>query len=130
MDHGWYHFWWLIFPVLAMVLALAAMAFRYRRHKDTVELLRTYAAQGKDPPAELIKALHSHNGRPRGPDRDWQRAILFGGLTVAFGVMAYSRADMHGPHDGIVFVAIVFGALTLGAIVSAVLQQRRRHDHE
>ena len=126
-EHAWMHLWWLIFPVMAMVFGLLAMWLRYQRQKHTIELLRTYAAQGKEPPAEIAKILQS-NGHPRGPYREWQRAIFFGGLTLAFGFMAYSRSGGHG-HDGIIFVAIVFAALTLSALFAAMMQQRE-HDRK
>ena len=49
-------FWWLIFPLMFFAMGALSMWFRYKRHKDTLDLMKTYAAQGKDP-AEIARIL-------------------------------------------------------------------------
>jgi len=63
MEHFFYSFWWLVFPLAFFVSGAWDSWLRYRRHKDRLDLLRVYTAQGKDPPPELIRALGSELDR-------------------------------------------------------------------
>jgi hypothetical protein len=122
-DHP-FPFWWLIFPLIGFAFAFWAIWLSHQRQKSAIELLRTYASQGKDPPAELVKLLHNGDGWDR-PYRDWQNAVLFGGLAVAFGVMAYLQPGMR-QSIGLTVAAIVLAALSANSLVAALLQ--RKHD--
>ncbi len=58
------HWWWLIIPLAAFTIPLAGIAassistwLHYRQRREALELIRTYAAQGKDPPPEVLAAL-------------------------------------------------------------------------
>ncbi len=55
-------FWWLMFPVMGMVYGLVGMLQQNRRQNRAIDLLRTYAEQGKEPPPELLKALSQQGG--------------------------------------------------------------------
>jgi hypothetical protein len=125
MNIYWVHFWWLIFPLIGLGFGFSAMWMRYQREKATVELLRTYASQGKEPPAELVKVLQDHH--PRGPYRDLRRAVFFGVLAAAFGVMAYLHYGAR-PSQGLIFGAVVLGALAVNSAVAALLL--RKHDQK
>jgi hypothetical protein len=81
MNSYWVHFWWLIFPLIGFAFCFSTTWMRYQRQKATVELLRSYASQGKEPPTELVKVLQDDH--PRGPYRDWRRAVFLGTLAVA-----------------------------------------------
>ncbi len=76
-------FWWLIFPVMFFATGALQMWLRYKRHKDTLDLMKIYAAQGKDP-AEIARILgvnaQAQPGAPpfaggpsgaTGPAADW-----------------------------------------------------------
>ena len=56
MEEFFWAFWWLIFPLAGFGFAAAGMWMNHRRHRDMMDLMKTYAAQGKDP-AEVAKAL-------------------------------------------------------------------------
>ena len=58
-----FSFWWLIFPVGGMLMGLFAMIGHYSHRKDTLRILKSYADQGKDPPAALLEALKSDEER-------------------------------------------------------------------
>jgi hypothetical protein len=88
MHDYWFQFWWLIFPLIGFAFAFWAIWVSHQRQKAVIDLLRTYASQGKDPPPELVKALHNGGDLHR-PYRDRQYSVLFGVLAVAFGIMAY-----------------------------------------
>jgi hypothetical protein len=119
-----FQFWWLIFPLIGFALAFWTIWLSHQRQKAAIDLLRTYASQGKDPPHELLKALH--NGDDWNPPyRDWQYAVLFGALGVAFGVMAYLHPGTR-EGTGLIVAATVMAALCVNSLVAALLQ--RKHD--
>jgi Flp pilus assembly protein TadB len=117
-------FWWLIFPLIGFGFAFWAIWLNHQRQKAAIDLLRTYASQGKDPPPELVKALHSGDDWNR-PYRDWQNAVLFGALAVVFGVMAYLHPGTR-QSAGLIVAAVVMAALFVNSLVAALLQ--RKHD--
>jgi len=125
MNIYWVHFWWLIFPLIGLGFGFSSMWMRYQREKATVELLRTYASQGKEPPAELVKVLQVHH--PRGPYRYWRRAVFFGALAAAFAAMAYWHYGARS-NQGLILGAVVLGALAVSSAVSALLL--RKHDQQ
>jgi hypothetical protein len=58
------HYWWVIIPLAAFTIPLAGIAYSsvttwllFRHRREAMDLLRTYAQQGKDPPPELLAAL-------------------------------------------------------------------------
>ena len=124
MHDSWFRLWWLIFPLIGFAFAFWATWISHQRQKAVIDLLRTYASQGKDPPADLVKALHNGDEQHR-PQRHWQNAVLFGALSAALGVMAYFEPGMR-PRIGLVVAAIVLAALTVNALVTAFL--KRKHD--
>jgi Flp pilus assembly protein TadB len=117
-------FWWLIFPLLGFGFAFWAIWLNHQRQKAAIDLLRTYASQGKDPPPELIKALQSGDDWNL-PYRDWQNAVLFGALAAVFGVLAYLHPGTR-QSDGLIVAAVVMAALFVNSLVAALLQ--RKHD--
>jgi hypothetical protein len=52
-----FSFWWLIFPIMGF----ASYGFRiwaaHRQSQQAMEILKTYAAQGKEPPPEVMAAV-------------------------------------------------------------------------
>jgi hypothetical protein len=96
----------------------------HQRQKAAIDLLRTYASQGKDPPPELVKALHSGDDWNR-PYRDWQNAVLFGALAMVFGVMAYLHLGTR-QSTGLIVAAVVMAALFVNSLIATLLQ--RKHD--
>lgn len=124
MDHGahWFPLFGLAIPLAAMGIAAFAMWLRYRRDVATLELLRTYAAQGKEPPAEIANIVR--NGRYRyGRYRDWRTAILCGCLAAAFAGLSYF-SEAPRPHHGFVVAAVVLGAVALGSVLSSFVRPR------
>ena len=58
-----FSFWWLIFPIGGMLMGLVGMIGHYNHRKDALRILKSYADQGKDPPAALLEALRSDEDR-------------------------------------------------------------------
>ena len=43
-------YWWIIFPIFGMGMGLFGMVDSSRRTRQMMDLMKTYAEQGKDPP--------------------------------------------------------------------------------
>jgi Flp pilus assembly protein TadB len=126
-------------------VALAAMLFGLVAHlgrlwagqartKAIAEALREAMARGTTPPPELLDALkseterwrhHHHHGHRDGGHHHNSaphRALLFGALTLAFGVLHFvseTRAEAFG------VIAIVFGFMTAAFIIEMLYLKRR-----
>lgn len=66
MSWWFWSFWWLIFPIMGFAFGAFRMWMNYRQHKDAMELIKTYAAQGKDP-AEIATLLGMSASGPPPP---------------------------------------------------------------
>ncbi|MFZ2031307.1 MAG: hypothetical protein WAU68_13425 [Vitreimonas sp.] len=119
-------FWWLIFPIMGMLCGLVAMLQQNNRQNRAMDLLRTYAEQGKEPPQELLKAL-SQDGEPpamMGVRQDrvsgaWWTFFVFIALTGGFGVGASSFDN--DAHSAFMVITVVMGILAFGALIMALM---------
>lgn len=48
-------FWWLMFPIFGMVMALTGTFTSERRTRNVIDLIKTYTDRGQEPPPELLK---------------------------------------------------------------------------
>lgn len=103
-------YWWLIFPIFGMGMGLVGMLGHFRHRSETLKLIKTYADQGKEPPAALLDALrsdedraYSYRGRRRYRGGHWSQFVVFSALSVAFGYFGY-----YG-EGGQVFIALSLG---------------------
>src|SRR5690242_3486781 len=107
--HFWWFPWWMIFPLMWFAFGMFGMWMSHIRHRDMMRMIETYAAQGKEPPAELVAALSRPRSRSEwraerdawrgdywerrydryGPFRTTWRAVIFLSLAFGFGFMAY-----------------------------------------
>jgi len=138
MDHDFYNlftrFWWLVFPLFWMGTVIAAQWSRHKRANRALDIIKTYADQGKDPPPELLKSLQSRRGDYSGWDRDWrggwryaperllQRTFLFGALAIAFGILAFGDGGHRG--FGLLIPFVIFVALALSSGLSLLMSRR------
>jgi len=118
----------LIFGLAGMAFGFTAMCFglwrRHRREIGALDILRTYAAQGKEAPAEVTTLLQTVLHRNRRA-KYWRMAILFACLTLAFSDIAWLGVGIR-PNHAFVIPTLILGALTAWSILSALLQPR--HD--
>ena len=146
MDPFFWSYWWLIFPIMGFGFGAFGMWMGYRMHRDRMELMKTYAAQGKDP-AEIAKIIGGPGMGPGpgmdpywggypgrywgrgwgggywgrwGPYREWRRFIVFTCLAVGFGV-ASQYSDLPGTEHAFTLVAIIMGVLAIGSFCFAIL---------
>jgi len=138
MDHDFYwlfsRFWWLIFPLFWMGVMVMAHWSRHNRANRALDIVKSYADQGKDPPPDLMKNLQGDVGGWCGrggwrysPQRYLHRAILFGCLTLAFGAITFWHGDEAFEHhhgSGYLIATIVFAALTLSNALSLMFMSR------
>ena len=73
----WESHWWLLLIVAWMAMWLVGILLRpltdymrYRERRELMDTVKTYAAQGKEPPAEVLDALN--RGRRRNRQRLYQ----------------------------------------------------------
>jgi hypothetical protein len=135
-------YWWLLFPLGWFIASGFQGWLNYRRHRDRLDMIKAYAAQGKEPPAELLASLNRVDDDDDDDDdrRDrrqrrryyrrrwrhpggWYPVVLFGVLAVGFGYAAW--ADIYGAGEAFVIVAFVTGALCLASLVSTLTTPRR-----
>ena len=130
MEDLFRDYWWLIFPVLVMGMGGWDRYLAYRKHRDSIELLKAYAAQGKEPPPEVLRATSApledrdewsgRRCRPRGPFSDWRRVVIFSVLAGSFWFVHW-RFDDAGAGDAFEIVAIVMTALAVAFAAFALL---------
>ena len=142
MDHDFYwlfsRFWWLGFPLFWMVTAMAKLWSRHTRANRALDIVKSYADQGKEPPPELLKTLQYGRGpggcdgygrRWRSPEERLGRAFLFAALAFAFAFMAFwpqEDGNWHPHHAfGLVFVAAIMAALAISNLLSYIFQPRQ-----
>jgi hypothetical protein len=117
---------------------------RYRRHRDTLDLIKSYTDQGKDPPQALVDRVagklradeeaednedgwsdredRRHYRRLRRREGRWYQVVLFGVLAAGFGFAAVS--DMYSASGAFLIVAFVMAALCLASLVTLLTTRR------
>ena len=129
-------YWWLLFP-LAFFLAQGWSSFmRYKRTKAKIELLKTYAAAGKEPPSDLVASIDMDTDRD---DRhDWTSdgenegggggnaflVFLFAGLAGVFAYAGWSGL-IGDVREEFYFIAMILGVLAVAFMASAVFRRRK-----
>jgi hypothetical protein len=121
-----------------MVIAMARLWSRHSRANRALDIVKSYADQGKEPPVELLKSLQygpgpggcDWNGRRwRTPEERLGRAFLFAALACAFGFMAFwpqfSSAPYHHNPFGLVFMTAIFAAFAVSNLLSYMFQPRQ-----
>ncbi|PTS89401.1 MULTISPECIES: hypothetical protein [unclassified Caulobacter] len=134
MEDLFRSYWWLIFPLSWFVFGGFQSWLSYRANRDTLDLLKSYAASGREPPPELVARLNKRwneededsSGRvPRRYRRRYReehpvyRAVLFGALCAGFTYAAVT--DLYGAGEAFTIVAFVMGALGLASLVSLLV---------
>jgi hypothetical protein len=132
-EEFFWQFWWLIFPVSFMLLGAFRAWLDYRARREALDLIKTYVASGREPPAELLnrisRRLHRDDDyedeRPRyrrRRERGWYQVVLYGLLASGFAVAA--AMDMYSAGEAFVIVAFVMGALCAATLVQVILDQK------
>lgn len=129
-------YWWLVFPLAFFVAGGWSSFLRYRRSKAKIELLKTYAAAGKEPPADLVQSLDLDSKLDDGWDEmDTRHSANTGGGSNAFLVILfagfagvfYLETQMNWLGIGTVgyFIALIMGVLSAAFLASALFRGSR-----
>lgn len=142
MEDLFRSYWWLLFPLAWFIISGWQSWLNYRRHRDTLDIVRGYAQSGKDIPAGLLDKLNAPadydewTGEPRSTTREerryyrrrygiggWSRVVLFGSLAAGFGYA--STTDMYEAGPAFLIVTFVMGALCLSSLVGVLTWRRK-----
>jgi len=139
MEDLFRSYWWLLFPFGWFVAMGFQSLINYRRHRDTLDLLKRYADSGKEPPAELLRAINRQEdleaevwgadseSRRHRRDSSWPwpaNVVLFLGLGAAFWYASYE--DFYGAGEAFTIASIVMAVLAVSFAVSGIFSRRNR----
>lgn len=129
MEDLFRSYWWLLFPLAWFVFGGFTSLLNYRRQRDALKLIQTYAEKGQEPPAALLALIDKpidgsgmwdspsdNSGRPG--DGAWFSVVLFGVMAAGFAYASWS--DIYGAGEAFLIVSFVLGALCLASLVSAL----------
>lgn len=134
MENFLYQFWWLLFPIGFMLAGAFNSLLGYRRQRDALNLLKTYAERGQEPPEALLKVLQrpldedGWDGKSPGnrqPTNYWSLFGLFTALSAGFFGASY-LTNMDGDSGAFTVVSFVMGAVAIWALISALTCRRNR----
>lgn len=129
-------YWWLLFPLAFFVAQGWSSFMRYKRTKAKIELLKTYAAAGKEAPADLVASIDKDTERD---DRhDWTSdgenersgggnaflVFLFAGLAGVFAYAGWSGL-IGDVREEFYFIAMILGVLAIAFLASAIFRRRK-----
>jgi amino acid permease len=143
MEDMFRQFWWLIFPLGWFAFGAYQNWLSYRANRDTLDLIKTYAEAGREPPAELLAKLSKRwndGDEPSEVEEDervrrrrhrrhwrqhtWSRVALFGCLCAGFTYAAVT--DLYEAGPAFVIVSFVMAALAVAAAVSILVDRGPR----
>lgn len=89
-------FWWLIFPIMGF----AGYGFRiwaaHRQSQQAMEILKTYAAQGKEPPPEVMAAVTGMQQGAMNPNNPYNPNYGAGPYNNGYGPGPYGPGPWGG----------------------------------
>jgi len=122
-------YWWLIFPLGWGLVAMLQIWVRHRRAQATLDLLKRFIDQGKEPPAALLESILSQPGAARWtyqPLHFWLGALLLGAAAIGFAALTWLRAQQGDPDSAnALFIAILLGAGAAACAAFAMIVQAR-----
>lgn len=134
-EHLFRDYWWLMFPIFGMVMAVLGMQQSEQRSRQLVDLIRTYTDQGKEPPPELLKlAAKSLEGKdeddtpatPQSRQRDtiWS-FFLFAGMAAGFATGYAFSSRTEDWAWVFLAVSVAMAVMALGALVLLAIGRKR-----
>ena len=133
-------YWWLLFPLFWMVIGIIRLSLSHSHANRTLDIIKAYADQGKEPPPELMKNLQGGMdggcgpfGGRYSPESRLHRAVVFTALAIAFGVLTFWNYDDGGHwhhHGGLFIPMMIFAALAFSNFLSLLLMPRGPDDKD
>ncbi len=131
MEDLFRSYWWLLFPMAWFVFGGFHAMVNYHRQKNVLNIIKTYADRGEQPPEALLKMVdqpiedrHEYMTGKRTEAGPMFSLVLFSMLALGFGYASY--ADVYGAGEAFLIVAFVMGALAGAFAVQALIGLRRR----
>jgi len=125
------NYWWLMFPIFwGLLFPMWNSFMRYKRTQSKIDLIKTYAASGKEPPSGLLDSLDeaaeksdwsgdtASSGKTRGGMTFL--VVLLMGLAGVFGYVGYSDMLDVGKPEAFYFIAMILSAVGFAFLVSAM----------
>ena len=117
-------FWWLMFPIFGMVMAMSGTFTNERRTRNVIDLIKTYTDRGKEPPPELLRLAAQDwddEGKPvtpqsRAHSNGWT-FFTFAALAAGFGVAYWFIRPTEEWAWIFLAVAVGMGVMALGGLV-------------
>jgi len=138
MEQLFRDYWWLMFPLFWLISGAFHSAQGYRRDRDRIDLIKSYADKGQEPPEALLKTLDREDERDyyyrrrcrRGGryEGNWFSVVFFGVMAAGFGYASYR--DIYGMGDAFLIVTVVVGALSVAGLVSIFVRGDYRSDKD
>lgn len=122
-------YWWLMFPIFGMVIALVGMFQAENRSRQVMTLIKSYLDQGKEPPPELLKMAQERSdyemdmGVPAQRNSGLWSFFVFVALSAGFGV-GYWWIREESYSFAFLIVAVTMGVLAIGSLIIALTQRR------
>jgi hypothetical protein len=121
-------YWWLMFPIFGMGMAVLGMFQDDSRSRKTMDLIKSYVDQGKEPPPELLKLATQDadsaawRGDSKKSDGAWT-FIVFAGVSAGLGTGYYFvRAEDYA--FAFLIGAVATGVMAVGALVLLISGRR------
>lgn len=120
-------FFWLVFPIGAGLIFMFGAWLHHKRAQTALEVMQTYAAQGKDAPPEVL-ALIQVRRRQVTPAERAQAMTLVGfillAMAAAFTVLAATRGDPLRDLAGLYFIVAMFAGVAIAFFIAAWMARR------
>ena len=121
-------FWWLIFPIFGLVMAIWGMASSESRNRRVMDLIKTYVDQGKEPPPELLRlaaddAAHGGRAPTAHPHNNAWSFVVFAALAAGFTTgWWFVRGEDYA--FAFLIIAVTMGVLAVGSLLILLLGRK------
>jgi len=146
MEDLFRSFWWLLFPLAAFAFGAWDRWLAYRRSREQLELIKTYATQGKEVPPELLKRIQEQEDddeesdwsglgrrrrrnsyrRYRHSQRDDIRTVIFTGALSGAFFIASETSLINGTEGPFRLVALILVCISGATLLSVLVSSRFR----
>lgn len=124
MEDLFRQFWWLIFPIFGMTMGLIGMFQTEKRAQSAIDLIKTYADQGKDPPPELLQlAVRENEGTSEGKNSQAWTFVVFAALAAGFAV-GYAMVQHESYAFAFLIVTVVMAVLAVGSLAILIFGRK------
>ncbi|HYD86569.1 MAG TPA: hypothetical protein VEA80_03775 [Vitreimonas sp.] len=128
-EEFFHDYWWLMFPVFGMIIALIGMFQAEGRNRKVMDLIKAYVDQGKEPPPELLKLAGENSDydmsfqSPKPRHSSAWSFVVFLALAAGFSV-GYWFVRTEDYAFAFAIVAVTMGVMALGALLLLLLGRK------